>query len=242
MSSKLLAFTPFFLLVFSLAVTGATVKRQKTVTDTYNKVVSEVGNKLRAGGVAATYIGSFIDSKQTQKSAGNLQYTSVVYLHSAADRDDSRWCFKKVQVSSAKLSDANGISTLIAKSFRGPELDEGLKVLSSMGQKEDNLENKLARHYTKNWFTTSTKQESTSKDVVTSATESKPATVYTLTKPQWLGAVDKKETKKPQEVPKVEEEADEFRKQFGETGRFKPGNSDSVELSFAGVDIVQKDV
>ncbi|GKB19117.1 hypothetical protein Tco_0853040 [Tanacetum coccineum] len=185
----------------------ATVKRQKTVTDTYNKVVSEVGNKLRAGGVAATYIGSFIDSKQTQKS-----------------------------------TDANGISTLIAKSFRGPELDEGLKVLSSMGQKEDNLENKLARHYTKNWFTTSTKQESTSKDVVTSATESKPATVYTLTKPQWLGAVDKKETKKPQEVPKVEEEADEFRKQFGETGRFKPGNSDSVELSFAGVDIVQKDV
>ncbi|GJW85471.1 hypothetical protein Tco_0158616, partial [Tanacetum coccineum] len=31
------------------------------------------------------------------------------------------------------------------------------------------------------------------------------------------------------------------RKQFGETGRFKPGNSDSVELSFAGVDIAAED-
>lgn len=56
----------------------------------------------------------------------------------------------------------------------------------------------------------SKKEESTSEAVVTSATESKPATVYTLSKPQWLGAVDKKETKKPQEVPVAEEEADEF--------------------------------
>ncbi|GJX68665.1 hypothetical protein Tco_0304392 [Tanacetum coccineum] len=31
------------------------------------------------------------------------------------------------------------------------------------------------------------------------------------------------------------------RKQFGETGRFKPGNSDLVELSFAGVDIAAED-
>ncbi|GKC28497.1 hypothetical protein Tco_1035791 [Tanacetum coccineum] len=56
----------------------------------------------------------------------------------------------------------------------------------------------------------SKKQESTSEAVVTSATESKPAFVYTLTKPQWLGAVDKKETKNPQEALEVEEEADEF--------------------------------
>ncbi|GJS93038.1 hypothetical protein Tco_0800006 [Tanacetum coccineum] len=90
---------------------------------------------------------------------GNLQYTSVVYLHSAADRDDSKWCFKKVQVSSAKLSDANGISTLIAKSFRGPELAEGLKVVCRMPL----------------------------------------------------------------------------------SGKFKPGNSDSVELSFPGVDIAAED-
>ncbi|GJV34024.1 hypothetical protein Tco_1394424 [Tanacetum coccineum] len=32
------------------------------------------------------------------------------------------------------------------------------------------------------------------------------------------------------------------RKQFGETGKFKPGNSDSVELSSAGVDIAAEDV
>ncbi|GKB58683.1 kanadaptin [Tanacetum coccineum] len=122
----------------------------------------------------------------------------------------------------------------------------------------------------------SKKEESTSEAVVTSATESKPATVYTLTKPQWLGAVDKKETKKPQEAPVVEEEADEFvdykdrkealakkestemdvdlglenaapgliirkRKQVEETDKVKPGNSDSVESSSAGVDIAAED-
>ncbi|GJU42836.1 hypothetical protein Tco_1195793 [Tanacetum coccineum] len=70
---------------------------------------------------------------------GNLQYTSVVYLHSAADRDDSKWYFKKVQVSRAKLSDANGISTLIAKSFRGPELAKGLKVVCRMPLSEDDV-------------------------------------------------------------------------------------------------------
>ncbi|GKB29353.1 hypothetical protein Tco_0868754 [Tanacetum coccineum] len=58
----------------------------------------------------------------------------------------------RVQSCQIFVSDANGISNLIAKSFRGPELAEGLKVFSSMGQKEDILENELARHYTKNWF------------------------------------------------------------------------------------------
>ncbi|GJZ04013.1 hypothetical protein Tco_0537288 [Tanacetum coccineum] len=67
-----------------------------------------------------------------EASACNLQYTSVVYLHSAADRDDSKWCFKKVQVSSAKLSDANGISNMIAKIFSRAEVTEGLKVCRAM--------------------------------------------------------------------------------------------------------------
>lgn len=47
-------------------------------------------------------------------------------------------------------------------------------------------------------------------DVVTNATESKPPVVYTVTKPQWLGAVEAKETKKPQEAPLVVVESDGF--------------------------------
>lgn len=55
---------------------------------------------------------------QKSQAFGDLQYASVVYLHSAVDRDDSRWYFEKVQVLSAKLSDANGTSSLIAKTTR----------------------------------------------------------------------------------------------------------------------------
>ncbi|GJY58041.1 hypothetical protein Tco_0457933 [Tanacetum coccineum] len=91
-----------------------------------------------------------------------------------------------------------------------------------------------------------------------------------------IWAVDKKETKKPQEEPVVEEEANEFvdykdrnkalakkertkmdvdlglenaasgliirkRKQVKETHKVKPGNTDLVESSSAGVDIVAED-
>ncbi|GJW13575.1 hypothetical protein Tco_0017708 [Tanacetum coccineum] len=55
----------------------------------------------------------------------------------------------------------------------------------------------------------------------------------------------KKKQKNPQEALEVEEEVGLIirkRKQFGETGKFKPGNSYSVELSSAGVDIVGEDV
>nr|XP_043606251.1 kanadaptin [Erigeron canadensis] len=48
-----------------------------------------------------------------------------------------------------------------------------------------------------------------SSDVVTTAIPPK-APVYTITKPQWLGAPEKKEEKKPQEVPLVETESDQF--------------------------------
>ncbi|GJV64337.1 pentatricopeptide repeat-containing protein [Tanacetum coccineum] len=39
----------------------------------------------------------------SQDMNGYLEYASVVYLHSVANRDDSRRCLEKVQVSSAKL-------------------------------------------------------------------------------------------------------------------------------------------
>ncbi|KVI02613.1 Forkhead-associated (FHA) domain-containing protein [Cynara cardunculus var. scolymus] len=48
-----------------------------------------------------------------------------------------------------------------------------------------------------------------SAEVVTKATETK-ATVYTVTKPQWLGAVETKEPKKAQEAPMVVVESEQF--------------------------------
>lgn len=45
---------------------------------------------------------------------GDLQYASVVYLHSAVDRDDSRWYFEKVQVLSAKSSGNHFISVCLS--------------------------------------------------------------------------------------------------------------------------------
>lgn len=46
--------------------------------------------------------------------SGDLQYASVVYLHSAADRDDPIWYFEKVQVLSAKLSGNHFISVCLS--------------------------------------------------------------------------------------------------------------------------------
>ncbi|GJX68059.1 hypothetical protein Tco_0303786 [Tanacetum coccineum] len=68
------------------------------------------------------------------------------------------------------------------------------------------------------------KQESTSEAVITSATESKPYIVYTLTKPQWLGAVDKKRNEKAPGSSEVEEEANEF-----------------IQLSYLPADIAAED-
>ncbi|KAK9052494.1 hypothetical protein SSX86_029123 [Deinandra increscens subsp. villosa] len=58
--------------------------------------------------------------------------------------------------------------------------------------------------------TKASKKEESSEVAVADAPESK-AVVYTVTKPQWLGAVETKETKKPEETPiVVEPESDGF--------------------------------
>ncbi|KAL8266263.1 hypothetical protein R6Q59_003607 [Mikania micrantha] len=62
--------------------------------------------------------------------------------------------------------------------------------------------------------TRASKKEEPSEVAVANVTESKPI-VYTVTKPQWLGAVETKETKKPKEtpivvVPEPEPESDGF--------------------------------
>lgn len=111
-------------------------------------------------------------------------------------------------------------------------------------------------------------ESSESEAAVTNATESKPV-VYTVTKPQWLGAVETKETKKAPEMPVavVEPESDGFvdykdrkealgdagglenaapgliirkRKPVEEKDKVKVTNSETVELS-VGVDIAAED-
>ncbi|KAI3813281.1 hypothetical protein L1987_18001 [Smallanthus sonchifolius] len=116
--------------------------------------------------------------------------------------------------------------------------------------------------------TKASKKEESSEVAVANATEPKPV-VYTVTKPQWLGAVETKEAKKVEETPLVvvEPESDGFvdykdrkeilentgglenaapgliirkRKHVEEKGKVKTVNSESVETS-VGVDIAAED-
>ncbi|KAI3665792.1 hypothetical protein L6452_44426 [Arctium lappa] len=77
---------------------------------------------------------------------------------------------------------------------------------------EKHLRPKVEENAQKQGTTDVTTKSSTnheSAEVVTDATEAK-ATVYTVTKPQWLGAVETKEPKKAQEAPSVVVESDQF--------------------------------
>ncbi|GJV54365.1 hypothetical protein Tco_1450106 [Tanacetum coccineum] len=108
--------------------------------------------------------------------------------------------------------------------FFNKEMEEKLEQSAQAGmrqQKQDLLSEYISK-----------KQESTSEAVVTSTIESKPAIVYNLTKPQWLEVVDKKETKKPQEAPEVEEEARMKRE----------SNVGGLHVSFRGVQAMDDEV
>ncbi|PWA92521.1 SMAD/FHA domain-containing protein [Artemisia annua] len=240
-------------------------EKKKLLADEKNKVIPEQDDTADTGDELDAFM-SGLSSQLVQDKANSIQ-KELDGLQSELER----------VLYLLKIADPGGEASRRRESIASEgtqNIPEPSVVKKPSVEKHKNIKKQVTDDVTTK---ASKKEESTSEAVVTSATESKPATVYTLTKPQWLGAVDKKETKKPQEAaPVVEEEADEFvdykdrkealvkkesaemdvdvglenaapgliirkRKQVEETDKAKPGNSDSVESSSAGVDIAAED-
>ncbi|KAM0010187.1 putative peptidylprolyl isomerase [Helianthus debilis subsp. tardiflorus] len=173
-------------------------EKKKLLADERNKVVptnddvAETGDELDAfmSGLSSQLVHDKTKSIQNELDELHSELERVLYL--------------------LKIADPTGEASRKRESVK-PDILKTPVVKTAPVDKAKKVQKQAADVATK----ASKKEESPEVAVtnVTNATEPKPA-VYTVTKPQWLGAVETKETKKAEETPSVavepEPESDEF--------------------------------
>ncbi|KAJ0495008.1 putative transcription factor interactor and regulator FHA-SMAD family [Helianthus annuus] len=170
-------------------------EKKKLLADEKNKVVptnddvAETGDELDAfmSGLSSQLVHDKTKSIQNELDELHSELERVLYL--------------------LKIADPTGEASRKRESVK-PDILKTPVVKTAPVEKAKNVQKQAADGATK-----ASKKEESPEVAVTNATEPKPL-VYTVTKPQWLGAVETKETKKAEETPSVavepEPESDGF--------------------------------
>ncbi|KAI7752201.1 hypothetical protein M8C21_022176, partial [Ambrosia artemisiifolia] len=233
------------------AISKQIEEKEKLLADEKNKAVptnddvAETGDELDAfmSGLSSQLVHDKTQSIQKELDELHSELERVVYL--------------------LKIADPTGEASRKRQSVK-PDIPIMPVVKKEPVEKAKNVQ----KQATDDVMTKANKKEESSEVAVTKETEPKPV-VYTVTKPQWLGAVENKETKKAEETPSVveEPESDGFvdykdrkevllntgdlenaapgliirkRKQVEEKDKVKTVNSEPVE-SPVGVDFAAED-
>ncbi|KAF5779453.1 putative forkhead-associated (FHA) domain, SMAD/FHA domain superfamily [Helianthus annuus] len=173
-------------------------EKKKLLADEKNKVVptnddvAETGDELDAfmSGLSSQLVHDKTKSIQNELDELHSELERVLYL--------------------LKIADPTGEASRKRESVKPDDILKTPVVKTAPVEKaKKNVQKQAADGATK-----ASKKEESPEVAVTNATEPKPVVVYTVTKPQWLGAVETKETKKAEETPSVavepEPESDGF--------------------------------
>ncbi|XP_076883354.1 uncharacterized protein LOC143532088 [Bidens hawaiensis] len=185
-------------------------EKQKLLVEEQNKVVptnddvAETGDELDAfmSGLSSQLVQDKTKSIQKELDELHSELERVVYLLKIADPtgEASR---KRESVTTGEAS-ANRESVTTGETVK-PDIPKAPVVKKATVEKGKKVQKQATEDVTTT--TKASKKEESVEVVLTTETSTEPkAVVYTVTKPQWLGAVETKETKKDHETPLTEPE------------------------------------
>ncbi|XP_076920130.1 uncharacterized protein LOC143581180 [Bidens hawaiensis] len=191
-------------------------EKQKLLVEEQNKVVptnddvAETGDELDAfmSGLSSQLVQDKTKSIQKELDELHSELERVVYLLKIADptgeASRKRESVTTGEASAKRESVTTGEASTKRESVK-PDIPKAPAVNKATVEKGKNVQKQATEDVT---VTTKASKKEESVEVV-SATETSTelkAVVYTVTKPQWLGAVETKETKKDHETPLAEPE------------------------------------